>query len=372
MIENKNILLVSPLPPPIGGIATWTLSILKSFNSETKCNLLHYNSAMKGRRITQHSFFKRIFVGIRQMVVMIPEIITIVKDKNIHVVHITSSASYGLFRDYFLLKKLNRLTIKSILHFHFGRIKELSALKNWEWKMICKVISLSTKVIVIDNISYKLLVELGFTNIEYLPNPIAKDIENSEKNIPNIFSNRVKGKIVFVGHVTRPKGVVELVNACSQINNVSELVIIGPYERSFKEELETIAKIRNKGAWLKLLGGQDKDIVLDHMRTCQIFTLPSYTEGFPNVILEAMATGCSIIATDVGAIPDMIDAYTSKLAGVCIQPQDTNALKNAIESLLDNEEFSKEIGKRAKDKLFANFTIDIIKEKIINIWISII
>ena len=65
-----------------------------------------------------------------------------------------------------------------------------------------------------------------------------------------------------------------------------------------------------------------------------IFILPSYTEGFPNVILEAMALGKCIISTDVGAIPEIL----SDGAGIIIQPKDAGIITSALKKVSDDEE----------------------------------
>lgn len=368
----EKILLISPLPPPIGGIATWTKHILKSFEGEKRVELLHYNSAIAGRRITQHSFLLRVYVGIIQIMTFLPKVISFIKENDVKMIHFTSSASLGIFRDYLLLKKVNNIGVKSVIHFRFGRIPELAIKKNWEWKMICRVINRSTKVIVIDTTSYTTLVKYGFKNIEYLPNPIAKDIEEKEKSDPTIYAKRVKGRILFVGHVTPAKGVVELVKACAEIEEVKELHVIGPYEETFKAELEKIAITREHGDWLKILGSKSKEEVVDNMQNCHIFVLPSYSEGFPNVILEAMAVGCPIISTSVGAIPEMLDIYSITPAGMCVSPKNERELKIAIKNLLNNEKEAVVFGERARIKLFDNYTTDIVKEKIITIWTSTI
>lgn len=371
-MNKLKILLVSPLPPPVGGIATWTKHILKSLEYNECCELLHYDTAMKNRRITQLTVFQRILSGVQEMRRHIPLILQQIKEQNIQLAHITSSASLGIFRDYILLSKLNRLNIKSVIHFRFGRIPELARTKNWEWKMLCKVVNKASKVIVIDKNSYEVLINTGFKNIAYLPNPIAEDIESQQRGVENVFANRVDGRILFVGHVTPNKGVLELVEACAASDKVEELILVGPYEPDFNARIKAIAFQRDEGAWLNLKGIQDKKVVLENMKKCQLFVLPSYTEGFPNVILEAMIMGCPIIATSVGAIEDMLNIQTDAPAGICILPRNAEDLKNAIEKLFSELPLAEKMGERAKDKVLQEYTISVVKNRLVDLWMSIV
>ncbi len=92
--------------------------------------------------------------------------------------------------------------------------------------------------------------------------------------------------------------------------------------------------------------------------------MPSYSEGFPNVILEAMACFCAIISTKVGAIPYILDNNS----GICVESKNTEQLNNAITHLLSNEDLRFEIGMNAFNKVKNEYSIDKIGTEIKNIW----
>lgn len=367
----KKILLVSPLPPPVGGIATWTKHILGFFENNTECELLHFNTAIKNRRITQNSNIERLILGMVEMYRMIPLINKCVIKNKPDAVHITSSASFGLFRDILLLHELKHTHIKTVIHFRFGRIPELKVKKNWEWRLLCLIVNKADRVIVIDNNSFETLIKQGYTNIEYLPNPISKSIEIQERFEPIEFLKRKKGNVLFVGHVTQMKGVIELVTACADIELVQNLTLIGPYEKEIEQQLRNIAIKREDGHWLKFEGNQDIDFILENMKRCNLFVLPSYTEGFPNVILESMVTGCPIIATSVGAIEDMLSINDYEPTGICIKPQNIDELKTTIWDMLTNPILAEQLGLRAKERVLKEYTSETIFNKLITIWLSL-
>ena len=144
------------------------------------------------------------------------------------------------------------------------------------------------------------LVSYGFTNVYKVPNPLSQELESEIRSMAPAVK-RLPRRILFVGHVLPSKGVYELVNACSGINDI-ELRVVGRVEDKVKDELQSLASV-SAGKWLNILGEKSQEEVLHEMLSCEIFVLPSYTEGFPNVIIEAMACGAPIIATGVGAIP---------------------------------------------------------------------
>lgn len=88
------------------------------------------------------------------------------------------------------------------------------------------------------------------------------------------------------------------------------------------------------------------------MESLDVFVMPSFSEGTPNCIVEAMACGKPVIASDVGGIPDMI----GNDAGILVPPGDSKALARAMVQLAQDENMRKQMGKAAKlryEKLFS-------------------
>jgi len=284
------------------------------------------------------------------------------------VLHITSSATLGLIKDIIIIRLAKLMKTPIVIHWHFGRIPDLARIHNWEWRFLKYVVRNSDSSIVIDQKSYETLLAQGFNNVENIPNPIPFDIEQRAKELLTQNSIRSSGKVIFVGHVIRDKGVFELVEACTDISEIQELIIIGPYEEDIKKQLITLAKRKKDGNWLKLLGQQNKDFVLYSMAKSQILILPSYTEGFPNVVIEAMAMGCAVIATDVGAIPEMINYGYKNPCGICVPPQNVEKLKGAILELIENPENANIMGQRGIEKVLCNYTLEKVVKQYLRVW----
>lgn len=366
--DKPRVLLMSPLPPPVGGIASWTINILSYLSNHNITNVTHLNTAIRFRRITSNNTLLRLISGLLNFnIVFFKLLLSLLRSKP-DVIHLTSSASLGLFADSIYVTFARFFQIPIITHWRFGRIPVLANQHNWEWKLLSFVIKRSNSAIVIDGNSYNTLLEKGFTNVVNIPNPISPFVEQKVNSHPKEQIKRKAGSIIFVGHVIKEKGIFELVEACSTNPLINELIIIGPYEEGTKISLCDLANARDSGLWLKIIGPADNNQVLEQMQKSTILALPSYSEGFPNVVIEAMAMGCAIIATEVGAIPEIIDAMSETPCGICVPVQNIESLKKAIAFLIENPEKAEVIGKQGIDRVLNNYIPAKIFSQYQNIW----
>lgn len=83
-----------------------------------------------------------------------------------------------------------------------------------------------------------------------------------------------------------------------------------------------------------------------YLKAFDVFVLPSVKEGFPYTILEAMAAGLPIVATDVGAVPEILENQKN---GLIVPPANAEILAKAIKNLIDNPQKTQELGKNAAE-----------------------
>lgn len=367
--QVNQVLLVSPVPPPVGGIASWTLNMVNYFsNGNSSIKLALLNSAIKNNKNTSNFLLRRFFIGIKSFISINFAFRKLIKSNKPCIIHLVSSSSLALFKDFLLINYARKFQIPVIMHWRFGRIPALSVQRNWEWKLLCLVIRRSNLSIVIDSGSYHVLLNAGIKNVINIPNPVGLDIEKRTRILINGNSKRNQNHLIFVGHIVKNKGVYELAKACSQIPLVKELLFIGPCRNYVKKKLLKIASTREKGTWLHIIGELKKDQVLEKMHSSQILVLPSYTEGFPNAVLEGMAMGCAIIASDVGAISEMLDIQGNKPCGICVPPHNYELLREAILELLQNPDKTEIMGKNGINRVLSNYTIDSIVNEYITAW----
>ena len=360
------ILFATPYAKNTGGITRWAEHIVSQYKSlplpDVSLDLLPMNhtNAVIGNGITG-----RIKTGICTYSKVISSLKKSLTCQKYDILHIASSASISLIKDILMLNIARRRGVKTIIHFHFGRIPELCKQNNWEWKLLRKVVKMADKAIVIDDASYNTLVNAGFKNIENLPNPLSPQIQcilNENKSI-----NRDNRTILFAGHCLRTKGVCELIEACKQIPDV-RLNLLGAITPEMKEYL---CQLSDHAQWLNIMGQRTFNDVIKEMMACTIFVLPTYTEGFPNVILESMACACPIITTPVGAIPQMLDINSGAPCGICVPSKDIDSLRDAINKLLVDKNQRIFLALNAQKRVNQQYSITSVWNQLLKIWRNI-
>lgn len=130
-------------------------------------------------------------------------------------------------------------------------------------------------------------------------------------------------KFAFLGRYDVRKGIKELSTALKNLvaKNEFEFHFVGPVPDEFKIDS---SQIKYHGAI------SDADKIKEILRSTDVFVLPSHTEGMPNVIMEAMASGCAVLATNVGAVGVLVGEDN----GWLIPPLDPVAIENSIRDIL--------------------------------------
>ncbi len=152
--------------------------------------------------------------------------------------------------------------------------------------------------------------------------------------------------ILFVGNLKREKGVFELINGFAaiqqKVTNI-RLKIAGP--GGLKGQLERETKqlsISDKVDFLGAVNHQDISLL---MKNATLIALPSYNEGVPNVLLEAMACGKPVLATKVGGIPEVVK---TGVCGILIAPKSEQQVAIGLTKVLSQSWSANEIEKHSQ------------------------
>ena len=169
--------------------------------------------------------------------------------------------------------------------------------------------------------------------------------------------------ILFVGRVTRDKGISELINAFQLIETPGKdihLVLVGPFEPDYDplppNDLKTInqhPRIHNVGP---------TRYPEKYMGIADLFCLPSYREGFGSVIIEAAAMGVPAVATRIVGLTDaVVDGET----GILVPVKDSTSLADGLRKLLRNDKLREKMGESAKLRTQSMFDADLVNKAVV-------
>jgi glycosyltransferase involved in cell wall biosynthesis len=136
--------------------------------------------------------------------------------------------------------------------------------------------------------------------------------------------------ILFAGHLIPGKGVLDLVEAFRRMDGTRDrLVFVG--EGALRDELAKAASAL--GGRVTLAGSAAPEQVAQWLAASDLLALPSYSEGCPNVVIEALACGRPVVATTVGAIPDLVTPE----CGLLVRQGDVEGLVLALREALERK-----------------------------------
>lgn len=142
--------------------------------------------------------------------------------------------------------------------------------------------------------------------------------------------------ILFVGNLKKEKGLGELISAVNQLQTFGrknvKLVIIGSgsYKAMLEQEIATLGMQHQ----VRFLGSQPHAEIARWMNAASVLCLPSYMEGVPNVVLEALSCGTPVVASNVGGIPELIEISGGLLT--IVEPHSVDQLLKALSVLKMN------------------------------------
>lgn len=173
-------------------------------------------------------------------------------------------------------------------------------------------------------------------------------------------------EILFVGRLAAAKGVPVLIDTMIHIRAAhpnAHLTLIGDGPERWQLENQT-RRLALTDA-ITFTGYQNQDEVAAALAESTLFVLPSFAEGVPVVLMEAMAARRPVAATHIAGIPELVDEGVS---GRLVPPGDGRALADAILSILSDPEAAALMGEKGRAKVEAEFNIAIEARKLANLF----
>lgn len=174
--------------------------------------------------------------------------------------------------------------------------------------------------------------------------------------IPKQVTEKKRNQILFLGEIGERKGCFDIpviLLKAGLKKNGAEFVFAGEGKekdiakiRGMLEEYGMSEQVYFSG-WVR---GEEKDRLLQESR---IFLFPSYYEGMPMSVLEAMAYGLAVITCSVGGIPTLIE---HEMNGYLCHPGDTDEMAKILAFLLEHPEEAEQVGKKSREKIIAEYS----------------
>lgn len=205
----------------------------------------------------------------------------------------TCSPSIGYrVRDVPGLLMARALSVRTILHVHGSLLEGLLGSSSLSRRWAVKGLRASSVVVVLDGRTAQSMARLGIST---------RSLPNFVESVPEASATE-RNHVLYVGRVSEEKGSAVLLELAAELPQGVELRIAGPIAPHMREVFRSDAS--QSGA--VLLGELEHEQVLAQMRSAKVLVLPSHHEGFPMVVLEAMAVGLPVVASDVGACREML------------------------------------------------------------------
>lgn len=163
-------------------------------------------------------------------------------------------------------------------------------------------------------------------------------------------------KLLYVGRLAAEKGVPVLLRSLIALKNegyVFHLTLLG--DGPERAALEAEVKEHGLDQMVHFGGFASQETVKSTLQASDVFVLPSFAEGVPVSLMEAMACGVPVIGTNVGGVTELIEHGVS---GLVVAPSDEVALKNAISTYSDNPALRESVKQAARNVVEKHFNLE--------------
>ena len=263
------------------------------------------------------------------------------------ILHVNMAADASFYRKRFFVDTASLFGKKILIHEHGGDFQNFYYKKNNEKgrAAIRKTLNKAQVFVVLSN-----------TWADFFKPIVSEEkiviLENAVPVPPEPKTSYDDHNLLFLGRLCKEKGIAELFEAipiAARRYPDLKLYLGGVWEdNTLKNKAD---KLREHVEYLGWIDQEQKELYMDK---CSIFILPTYFEGQPISLLEAMAKGMSVISTQVGGIPQIL---RNGQDGILISPKDSQALAESICNLLGDTDGKRRYGTSARERAAEAYNI---------------
>lgn len=260
-------------------------------------------------------------------------------------VHVNMAERLSLFRKCAVVVWSRALGVPVVLHLHAAQLHHFYAqLPRPVQAAVRGVFSLATRCLVLGESGQRFVTQtlaVPPERVEIVVNGVPRQ---PTQRRPEPQGHSPRRRLVFLGNLSERKGVSDLLRALAQSQQAQqghvEAVLVGGGDIA---HYQTLAHSLGLQAQVQLVGWADQAQAAQHLAQADALALPSYDEGLPLVILEALGQGVAVIATPVGEIPQALqhgqDAWL-------VPPGDIAALAAGIDAVLGDDALRQRLEQR--------------------------
>lgn len=347
--------LLAPLPPPSGGIASWA-NRMKNAKLKNGWTVEIVDEKVIGKReiFGANAKKKNIWTEIKRCFGIWKNLWKALNDKDAKIVHSSIPAGVtGMLRE-LICAVITRLRGRPfIIHY---RCTVPNLVKSRVSLIVFKLLTnISNASIVLNNTSDLFVRKNSNTPVYLIPNFVSADEINSISHKNNQFT------ILYVGGVIEEKGCLDMISTAKQMPEC-KFRLVG----AVSEEMSHVKIPEN----VCLLGEMNKDGVKKELSSADVFFFASFFhgEGFSNALAEAMASGLPCVVSDWAANADMIEDK----GGFVVSVHDIASMAKAIKTLKANPEMRVTMGAWNQQKVRDKYTQDYVTGQYVDVYESLL
>jgi glycosyltransferase involved in cell wall biosynthesis len=264
-------------------------------------------------------------------------------------VHVHAASDASFWRKSCFLLPAFLFRARTVLHIHAGAFPDFYQARcgRFPKAAIRYVLDRVDSVVVVSNPLQRFVESISSNRsvrVIYNPMPLPAPVE---------FSARAQAHLLFLGRLGHAKGSYDLLRAVHQLvqrHPDLRLILAGNGELAQTREAIRALGLDNNVEVLGWVGVRAREQLLARAAVC---VLPSYAEGLPMSVLEAMAAGLPVVASAVGGVPDMV---TDGIEGRLVAPGDVAALVDALDAVLADDTLRRRMGMAGRNKAEAVFS----------------
>lgn len=309
-----------------GGSEKHVVDLINNLPNEFEPMLIMSNCIEMYKQINKQKC-KKIYLVNRNSPFIINKIRRIIENEVPEIVH--AHAARGMFLARIAVKPfVMKNKVKLICTAHGWVLSYLSFHKLKE-KLFLMNRDLDAFTIAVSRYSMDEMIRYGYNakKICYIYNGIDTDYYNKRARLKETVNN-----ICYIGRFTNQKGIVFLMDVIATMNRNTDIrfsIYGSGEEEDFMRDYISKKHLRN----VKIYGFVIPEKVVDVLNEADLLILPSIDEGFPYILVEAIASGVPCVATNVGGVGEIIDGTVGRV----VQPRDANAILDGINEVIHDD-----------------------------------